>query len=297
MEDLGNLLREAREAKGMSLAEVQAVIRIQSKFLEALESGLYHELPTPAHAKGFLRNYARFLGLDPIPLLERYELVKERAPASGPGRVTAEENLDEPLPLREDQPFFDPVNVDLSGSSASSGSFPRWVIILALIIALALVANRFVPLLIGDEDENGTLADNLNEVISEIANEPEPTATIDEMALSLGTQAPITSTNRNPPILLPTPTATRPPLPATLDIIRLQLDITERTWMRVTIDGDVVFEGLARNGDEPYQWEAQQEATLLTGNAIGIFVTINEIPLGKLGGRGEVVEETWTTTE
>ena len=67
--------------------------------------------------------------------------------------------------------------------------------------------------------------------------------------------------------------------------------------MRVTIDGDIVFEGIARNGDEPYRWEAEQEATLLTGNAIGIFVTINDIQLGKLGGRGEVVEETWTTTE
>ena len=66
--------------------------------------------------------------------------------------------------------------------------------------------------------------------------------------------------------------------------------------MRVTIDGEVVFEGLARNGDEPYLWDAQEEAQLLTGNAIGIFVTINEIELGRLGGRGEVVEETWTAT-
>ena len=52
----------------------------------------------------------------------------------------------------------------------------------------------------------------------------------------------------------------------------------------------------ARKGDEPYVWEALQEAQLLTGNAIGVIVTINEVPLGKLGGRGEVVDETWTTT-
>jgi hypothetical protein len=85
-------------------------------------------------------------------------------------------------------------------------------------------------------------------------------------------------------------------LPATLDVIRLRLDITERTWMRVTVDDEMVFEGMARRGDEPYQWEAQQSVTLLTGNANGILVSINEIELGKLGGRGEVVEETWNTT-
>jgi hypothetical protein len=64
----------------------------------------------------------------------------------------------------------------------------------------------------------------------------------------------------------------------------------------VTIDDEVVFEGLARRGDDPYEWDAQQSVTLLTGNANGVFVTINDIELGKLGGRGEVVEETWNTT-
>ena len=105
----------------------------------------------------------------------------------------------------------------------------------------------------------------------------------------------ITSTGRNV-VDIPTATPTRPSLPATFDVIRLRLDITERTWMRVTIDDEVVFEGMARKGDDPYQWEAQKGVTLLTGNASGIYVTINDIELGKLGGRGEVVEETWNTT-
>ena len=76
----------------------------------------------------------------------------------------------------------------------------------------------------------------------------------------------------------------------------MRLEVTERSWMQVTIDDEIVFQGIARNGDDPYEWEAQDSATLLTGNGIGIFVTINDIPLGRLGGRGEVVEETWTTT-
>jgi hypothetical protein len=66
--------------------------------------------------------------------------------------------------------------------------------------------------------------------------------------------------------------------------------------MRVTIDDEVVFQGIAKNGDPPYEYEAQQSAIFLTGNGIGVFVTVNDIALGRLGGRGEVVEETWTTT-
>jgi hypothetical protein len=67
--------------------------------------------------------------------------------------------------------------------------------------------------------------------------------------------------------------------------------------MEVTIDGDVVFSGWAKKGDPPYEWTAQEEARLETGNAIGIVVTINGVILGRFGeGRGEVKEEVWRTT-
>ena len=80
MDELGSLLREAREAKGLTLAEVQDEIRISSKYLEALENGQYENLPTQVHVKGYLRNYARFLNLDPKPLIDRYELNKDNRP-------------------------------------------------------------------------------------------------------------------------------------------------------------------------------------------------------------------------
>ncbi|MCA9994966.1 MAG: helix-turn-helix domain-containing protein, partial [Anaerolineales bacterium] len=72
MDELGQILREARENKGLTLEEVQAETRIHARFLTALEKGDYAVLPTPVHVRGFLRNYARFLGLDPQPLLARY---------------------------------------------------------------------------------------------------------------------------------------------------------------------------------------------------------------------------------
>ena len=301
MDELGNILREAREAKGLTLSEVQDKTRISTKFLTAMENGQYNLLPTPIHVRGYLRNYARFLDLDPVPLLERYEVSKNhKGKRKPPTVISYNGDLPQgpPLELRDDQPFFDPVNVDLAGQKRESGSVQRLVIIIALLIALALIANRFIPLLTGNGNGSEVGASSLTETVNNIINNsssPEATPTTD-LSLIPGASEATTSTGRNIPIELPTPTPTRPVLPATFDVIRLRLDITERTWMRVTIDDEVVFEGMARRGDPPYEWQAQQSVTLLTGNANGIFITINEIELGKLGGRGQVVEETWTTT-
>jgi transcriptional regulator with XRE-family HTH domain len=301
VDELGNILREAREAKGLTLAEVQEKTRISRKYLEALEEAQYDVLPTAVHVRGYLRNYARFLNLDPRPLLERYELGRGGRQTTVTRTGTEDEiTPDRPILTRDDQPFFDPVNVELAGGARrDSGSIVRIIIIIALLVAVALVANRFIPLLTGRGDGSTALTDGINEAVNNLINSeatdiaPQPTT--DPNLLPAGGQT-ITSTSRNDLIQLPTPAPTRPSLPATLDTIRLKLEITERTWMRVTIDGDVVFEGQVSRDDGPFEWEAQQEAILRTGNAIGIFVTINDIQLGRLGARGEVVEETWTAT-
>src|SRR5690606_35054987 len=57
-EILGQRLREAREAKELSLDETERATRIRARFLDALERGDY-SMMTPVQAQGFLRNYAR----------------------------------------------------------------------------------------------------------------------------------------------------------------------------------------------------------------------------------------------
>jgi len=299
LDEVGSLLREAREAKGLTLAEAHEGTRISTQYLEALENGQYDLLPTPVHTKGYLRNYARFLNLDPEPLVIRYETSSTNDPVNR--AVLSSEDLSggQPIPPVDDQPFFDPVNVDISsGGKRGLGSSQRWIIIIALIISLALIGNRFIPLITGNGDGSEALTNSIQEAVDSITNEStaaEEEQTPEATPLPVS-GAVITSTSRNDPVSLPTLTPTRPSLPETMESIRLRLDVTERTWMQVTIDEEVVFEGLARRGDEPYEFEAQDSARLLAGNAIGLFVTVNDVELGKLGGRGDVVDETWTTT-
>lgn len=64
MFQIGASLREARTRRGLSPADVQKAIRIRERYLTALEEEKWDLLPGEVYAKGFLRTYAEFLGLD-----------------------------------------------------------------------------------------------------------------------------------------------------------------------------------------------------------------------------------------
>jgi hypothetical protein len=62
---VGEKLRDARETRGVDLFRVERDTKIRSKYLAALEDGDFTDLPGDVYARGFLRNYATYLGLDP----------------------------------------------------------------------------------------------------------------------------------------------------------------------------------------------------------------------------------------
>ena len=78
---LGDVLRSAREAKGVDLARVERDTKIRTRYLSALESGGYRDLPGAVYTKGFLRNYGLYLGLDPEYLVDLYRLESAAAGA------------------------------------------------------------------------------------------------------------------------------------------------------------------------------------------------------------------------
>jgi hypothetical protein len=71
---LGEVLRTAREAKGVDLARVERDTKIRTRYLTALETGDYGELPGAVYTKGFLRNYGAYLSLDTEYLVDLYRL-------------------------------------------------------------------------------------------------------------------------------------------------------------------------------------------------------------------------------
>jgi cytoskeletal protein RodZ len=71
---LGELLLAARERKGVDLFRAERDTKIRAKYLEALEQGDFKALPGQVYTKGFLRNYALYLGLDPDTILEQFRV-------------------------------------------------------------------------------------------------------------------------------------------------------------------------------------------------------------------------------
>lgn len=73
MTELGNRLKEARLEKGMSLDDLQTVTKIQKRYLQGIEDGIYKMMPGPFYVRAFIKQYAEAVDLDPEELFEQYK--------------------------------------------------------------------------------------------------------------------------------------------------------------------------------------------------------------------------------
>jgi cytoskeletal protein RodZ len=80
MARFGDVLRERRERKGITLEQAAEDTRIREKFLAALESGDHHALPGAVYTKGFLRSYAEYLDLESTDLIALYTAERVTTP-------------------------------------------------------------------------------------------------------------------------------------------------------------------------------------------------------------------------
>lgn len=103
METLGQVLKATRERKRISLSQAAAKTRIKIQHLEMMERDDFSQMPAPAYARGFIRMYADFLGLDAGPLVEEYNA---RHLSRGPAKpAAASRRAPEPsLPAASEEP-------------------------------------------------------------------------------------------------------------------------------------------------------------------------------------------------
>lgn len=69
MGGFGRQLQEARIARGLEIGDMARRLKLRPAMVEALEAEAWEQLPEPVLTRGYLRNYALALGLDPKPLL------------------------------------------------------------------------------------------------------------------------------------------------------------------------------------------------------------------------------------
>lgn len=96
---VGKLLQQRRVELGMSLGDIELATRIRGKYLRALEADDYQTLPHPSYSQGFVKAYAKFIGLDAAQLTDRFAENAPSAPAHI-ARRNSRVNLGQNLSLR-----------------------------------------------------------------------------------------------------------------------------------------------------------------------------------------------------
>ncbi len=106
MASIGPQLKAAREHLGITAVEAAKRLHMRAMFVEALEREEWRTIGEPVYVRGFLRNYARLLGLDPCELVESFNASRygERTPEAGLG--TAVTNVDTAMFAREPRRGF-----------------------------------------------------------------------------------------------------------------------------------------------------------------------------------------------
>lgn len=97
----GEMIRSARQSRGMSLAELSMTTNIMLDKLKALEEGRFEDLPEPVYVRAFIRSAAKALDVDPAPIIERYS-----AESGGAGDIIhqiPDRNPSEEAPLGDPQ--------------------------------------------------------------------------------------------------------------------------------------------------------------------------------------------------
>ncbi len=264
MEEIGSVLRQAREQLGLTLEEVERATRIRARNLAVLESGDWESLASTVQARGFLKNYAEFLGLDAEWLLTRYA---------------------EALQSRRTRPRARPAAGAPPARSVQIRSRrPRWLSS-DLLVAAAVTLTVMVILIWG-----------LGRVTAAVRGEEgtgtPPTATAPAAPTEAVALAPTSAVVVAPPPAAG-PSPTTPPLILPGAGMSLRILVVHSAWMRVTIDGEVAFSGRVRPGNL-LEYVGQELIEVNTGNGAGLRVYYNGEDQGTLGDLGQVVTRLWS---
>ena len=261
---VGAEIRAARENIGWTLPAVAAHLRIRLPYLEAIEEGRIADLPGNAYALGFVRAYAKQLGLDPEEIARRF-----RTEVAEVNRKT-ELSFPAPVPQR--------------GLPAGA----------AILLGLLVAVGGYIAWYRVSSDAPPTemirpVPERLAELVPAAAPTPKPAAEaeapVDPIPTVTAIPAPV------PP--KPEPVATpAPPPPTTAEALpegtRLVLRAKADAWMQVRDrQGTVLLNRVLRAGET---WPAPPKLALLltTGNAGGTEILVDGKATAPLGGDGMV---------
>lgn len=268
----GQYLKNAREQKNISIEEIHKETKIRTKYLTAIEKGDFSMIPGgDVYVKGFLKNYARCIGLEPTHIIELYKKLRGE-------------------PREEESPVEFSEQPSLANSSRQTmlqldviwgkvGSFVKEnyrkigavLLTTCFVLVLAMLIKTFTG---KDNSENNVPIDTQAPVL-EISPEEEREKPEEEMSIAEEKEEVkveiVEDTNQNT-------------IYAIYDeYIEVTLAIVDRCWIQVHRDNMLDFEGILTSGDSK-TWEAKDNIKIRIGNPPAVNLAVNGKELGRPDG-------------
>ncbi len=280
---LGRYLQEAREAKELTLDNAVSTLKIRPHILESFENGEFNIVDvSQVQLRGFIRNYARFLGLDddlviqyyesslhkPQPRSKRGEKAKQRNRRRTPQEISA-------VPKEETQPRQAPYGDQREEKQQLTGRLFN-LILVVIVASGAILTILFVLFQIIMQSDDNVLPGNPD--ILHLP--PQPSFTV-------------------APTFTPRPTL-QVVQPVQQDFdgrgVAVTIETNQRTWLRVLTDGNEQIARIVRP-NEVLDYRALNKIVVTASNAEALIVVYNGQPQGLFGGRGQAVDLTFSTDD
>ena len=305
METIGEFFRQVRETKGLTIDEVASKTRIRTDFVKALEEGNFAKLPDQVFARGFVRSYARSLGLDEDDAIHRF--------TQSAGTYYDKQAERERLRVRQAEEERKR-QVNRKAVAIAIG--------IAILTLIFLLSREQSSLLVrrssSDLQPSASKRTTLPTPEPQDAPPSQPVEEVLPSSKSKPKEPPVVSAETNvgnnvDPAPGPAPGASSapalaPPSPSSLGSdgplggislegsgetegqLALELEATELSWVVVQVDGGSPQEVLLRPGEKA-SWKGQDQFTLTLGNAGGVNAALNGKPQKPFGPSGKVARD------
>jgi cytoskeleton protein RodZ len=266
---IGPLLEKKRLEKGLSLKEAEQATKIRTRYLKGLEREDPTALPDPVYARGFLKTYANFLGLDGEQLSREFR--DHRAPRR-------ERYLDYERPQRGefDQPIINPGGVDDAERRRISGATIFTIVLAVLVLAVVIGALYYVG-----SRSTGNIPNNAPEEELVVEQEAEDDSSWEEPAA--GPESKTGAEDR-------ADDASNEGSEAVQVTVRV---VGVPTGLTVLTDGTVASDQFAQPGFSQ-TFAARRTITISTANAGAVEVEVDGQNKGRLGQLGKPLTRDFT---